>query len=495
MATSQLTIGAGVALTQIWDFPKLKGQENYHFWLKKMRSALNYCGLWDVVDSTDSFLTDPSNSRDVLQADGSITQTQHVATQEEALAYQAALKQWKNLNNQAAELIYSMCTEKPADSIEDEPIARNRWLSLEIDYMDSGFVLRFTKLQDLWTTTLTSSNGSIETYVANLRTKAKDLKRMGAQIDDWILVWILLNNLDGKFRDFVHRLLTTLDELPNFDKIVTTLHEEDRLLKRDNKDQAMAAAMKRYQKEQEDKKASKSNNSGSNTNNSNSNSTRGKGNNSSNNGASNKPNSPNYKGEGEPPECMKCEPLANGTRKKHWLFNCWTTHPEKKKHKNSKPKANVANKDRLDDFEDRGSTHISAMGHVILCDHGDVGDDEFWGHTFTHTTPKSGEEALSVEPDIAILERMSPVINTVESAETESTPERAAIPKMDCDASQVVEEYLASPPISPNFAIVDKLSKKVSEYFHAYSSSKDFLPTGPYDWMIDSGCTNHMYFD
>ena len=59
---------------------------------------------------------------------------------------------------------------------------------------------------------------------------------MGVKIDDWILISILLNNLDGKFRDFVHRLLTTLDNLSNFDKIVIILYEEDRLLKRDNKD-------------------------------------------------------------------------------------------------------------------------------------------------------------------------------------------------------------------------------------------------------------------
>lgn len=38
------------ALTQIWNFPKLKGQENYQPWSKKMRSALKYCGLWEVVD-------------------------------------------------------------------------------------------------------------------------------------------------------------------------------------------------------------------------------------------------------------------------------------------------------------------------------------------------------------------------------------------------------------------------------------------------------------
>ena len=65
--------------------------------------------------------------------------------------------------------------------------------------------------------------------MVNIRIKSKDLKRMGAPIADWILVTLLLNNLDSKFKDFVYRLITRLDELPDFDEIVTILYEEDRL--------------------------------------------------------------------------------------------------------------------------------------------------------------------------------------------------------------------------------------------------------------------------
>ena len=48
---------------------------------------------------------------------------------------------------------------------------------------------------------------------------------MGAGLDDWILVALLLNNLDSKFKDFVHRLVTQLDDVPDFDRIVTLLRE------------------------------------------------------------------------------------------------------------------------------------------------------------------------------------------------------------------------------------------------------------------------------
>lgn len=73
---------------------------------------------------------------------------------------------------------------------------------------------------------------------------------------------LLLNNLNTKYKDFVHRQLTTLDDVPDFDKILTLLHGEDRLLKRDNKEQAMAAALRKLHKEREEKKNSRGTNSG-----------------------------------------------------------------------------------------------------------------------------------------------------------------------------------------------------------------------------------------
>ena len=224
MAANQSFNMQAAALTQIWAFPKLKGQENYQPWAKKMRSALKYSGLWQIVES----------GRKLFPNDLSV---EPPPTEEQVTAYQKSITSWKDLNNQAAELIYSMCEEKPAEAIEDVDLAMSRWNKLEEDYTDSGFVSKFTKLEELWSTSLGNSGNSMETYIANIRTKSKDLKRMGAPIDEWILVTLLLNNLDSNFKDFVHRLVTQLDDLPDFDKIVTLLHEEDRLLKRDHKKQ------------------------------------------------------------------------------------------------------------------------------------------------------------------------------------------------------------------------------------------------------------------
>ncbi|CAF9916357.1 hypothetical protein IMSHALPRED_003053 [Imshaugia aleurites] len=245
--------------TEIWDFHKLRGRDNYHVWSEKMKSALKYSRLWDVVEQGHALLSDDSSGKQTVQEqqqDGTVTVRVIVPIPEQVLTYESSLKEWKKLNNQAAELIYTMCEDQPAESIEDVDGAMNRWTKLESDYMDSGFVLRFTKLQELWNTTLLSCNGSIQTYVANIRTKSEELKRMGAGIDEWILVSLLLNNLGIKYKDFVHRQLTQSIDPPDFDKVVTLLHEEDRL-KRDNKEQAMAAASRNFKKKKEEKKNSR----------------------------------------------------------------------------------------------------------------------------------------------------------------------------------------------------------------------------------------------
>ena len=96
-------------------------------------------------------------------------------------------------------------------------------------------------------------------YIANIRTKSKDLKRIRAIINSWILITLLLNNLNGKYKDFIYHLITQLNDMPNFNKIVTLLHKKERLLKRDIKEIAIIATIKRFQKEQKKKKKGNTN--------------------------------------------------------------------------------------------------------------------------------------------------------------------------------------------------------------------------------------------
>ena len=398
---------------------------------------------------------------------------------------------------------------------------------------------------------MTSSGNSMKTYVINIRAKSKNLNRMEARIDEWILVSLLLNNLDIKYKNFVHRTITSLNEVPDFDKIVTLLHEEERLLKRDTKEQAMAAAMKRFKQEEDEKKTSGRGNS-----NRGRGSTRGRGgrNNNTTQLISKNPNSTNYKGDGDPPECPKCHPNKDGSKRLHWPYDCWTLHEDRISDrfrdvfKKTKAKANaVKERERPDDFEDNHSTHISAMTHLVI-DQNTVadGEDEVWGFPFNATTSEFYDENIPKESIIETLDQSLPQLtekqerestlkipqeepviqlahtsNFVEHASTRLLPSSRALPDIECqkkeiivkassahftsqlqptsnfcdEASRGAEEKLASQPEVVDFEIIDQLSYETFSYFRAYSAALNSDPTTSRDWMIDSGCTNHMFFD
>ena len=344
---------------------------------------------------------------------------------------------------------------------------------------------------------------------------------MGAAIDNWILVALLLNNLDTKYKDFIHRLVTQLDDIPNFNKIVTLLHEEDRLLRKDVKEQAMAASLKRFHKEQEEKKNSRSGNDSGRGGKA---SGRGRGNNNNaNDRASKNPNSSNYKGDGDAPECSKCTPLANGNKKKHWPLDCWSLHPEKMPERlKSKSKANVATEnDRPNDFVDN-VPHMSAMAHLISCEEDTEGDDKYWGLEAASPTPKCGGGAALEVPIYCALDQE--ISSLQENTETESLTRL----HLAGDASQeitgspllslILEEEISTHISTHNFAsnatentetklltqlhLAGDASQEItgsplpspSLEIHAYAAGA-MPPTMTHDWMIDSGCTNHMYFN
>ena len=155
------------AITQVWNFPKLKGQENYYSWAKKTREALKYNALWDMVNEAQVLSSLVVN-----------------ATPEQLQVHETQVIAWKVMNAQVEGLIHSMCEEKSADKIEDLSIATERWMQLKMNYISSGFVNRFTKLEDPWHLRPSGSENSIETYIANVRFKAKELKEMGSPIEE-----------------------------------------------------------------------------------------------------------------------------------------------------------------------------------------------------------------------------------------------------------------------------------------------------------------------
>ena len=312
------------------------------------------------------------------------------------------------------ELIYTIYKEKLAESIKEEEQATQRWVKLESQYQDSGFTLRFTKYKQFIYTTIANSDNNVETYYTNIRSRARELKKINAVVDEQFIVVVLLNNVGKKFTQFVHRIVASQDEIPDFNKIVTMLYKEDRLLKTDTSNIAIATAMKRYKKELEDEKSSGKGNlalgRGGNT------SRGGRGGRGGNNGNNNdntsggnrylkNPNNVNYKGDGDLPECTKYTPNTNGKLKKYWLYDYQTLYKDRilEKYQNNKPKANKATK-RKDDFKDNNSTYFSAIATVnsgsitiaiiAIYERRIKEDDEYQGQSVMELTEKPNIQSL-----------------------------------------------------------------------------------------------------
>jgi len=59
---------------------------------------------------------------------------------------------------------------------------------------------------------------------------------MGVNFPEWLYVLILLYGLDGRYKEFVHRTITTLAKKTNldFEILAAQLQEEERLSKKEN---------------------------------------------------------------------------------------------------------------------------------------------------------------------------------------------------------------------------------------------------------------------
>ena len=70
---------------------------------------------------------------------------------------------------------------------------------------------------------------------------------------------LLLNNLNNKYKDFVYRMFTQLNEVLNFNKFITFLYKKDRFLKRNIKKIIMIAVIKKFNKKEKNKKKENNN--------------------------------------------------------------------------------------------------------------------------------------------------------------------------------------------------------------------------------------------
>ena len=163
--------------------------------------------------------------------------------------------------------------------------------------------------------------------------------------------------------------------------------------------------------------------------------------------------------------------------------------PEKYRNNNNsnfKSKANIANADRPNDFVNQNNTHISAMTYII-CDDETMKDDEYWNFPVHIMTPKSDNDVTHEKHGIQTLDQSLIQMN-IHHESCERTKNATATQlninlTKDNEVSQKIDYDL------------DSLSCSLSYEHSAYSININGQLTKTHDWMIDSGCTNYIFFN
>ena len=297
-----------------------------------------YEGLWELLNPP------PTPPAGVFQtnASGVITRIAAQGKEQEAQEYLDKYDTHKSATLKAHVIIQAKCDDKPANLIDNSLSGGEDWSKLMSEYSDTGFTARYQSLQKMTGTTLDSVNGSLETYVNAIRTASQELNHLNAGLPEWVLVSCLLNNLSGKYNDFVRNMIVSLGQkIPTFNDTVAALYEQDRF----SKNQEQTTALLSRNKNQP-RKGESSRNSGNHNNNS-----------------SNKIKSYN-----DLPECHQCKKQNDGKWKRHLPENCWTLHPEKR------PSAAKSNKGKSKDENDTSSREKDedygmVITHHIIPDH------------------------------------------------------------------------------------------------------------------------------
>jgi len=344
------------AFSLIFSFPKLKGSVNYRSWEKSMKGALEYEGLVDILEETYP----PDLTEEVDEA-GSVTRR---VTAAQTTANTTKQKDWKQINYKAR----SAYEDKPREHIDDISWAGSMWVMLKEQYQETGFNHRHTIFRQLVDLTIVNCNNSVDPYITTIRAKQKELKRMGVNFPEWLYVSILLYSLDGKYKEFVHRTITTLAKKtdPDFEILAAQLQEEERLSKKENNASsasALAAQLQKFKDKAREQSRSRDNKY-----------SRGGDNNRPRPKPNGKnPNDKDYIGEGDPPECKDC---SKGTKAKHhWRGVYWTLYPDQRPLKAAKRMANSAINATRDERDENNEHEAQFSLHTRLEHELDEEDD------------------------------------------------------------------------------------------------------------------------
>jgi len=187
-------------LNSIFNFSCLADASNYASWVINVKFVLMNKDLWAVVSGT-SF-------KPVVELDDVNTLN---------LKFSPEYNVWSRKNDRACATIALSCQDGLKRFIQNLS-AHQMWLKLKKLYEVQGFNVRY-----LTFTTLLSHHYDlskfIESYVDQLKTLSWCLQEMNSTFSDWVILTVLLNNLEFTFNAFImakHQFICVMTFTFNF---------------------------------------------------------------------------------------------------------------------------------------------------------------------------------------------------------------------------------------------------------------------------------------
>ena len=229
--------------TALWNFEKLKGNENYKPWSRSCKNALQTMGIWHAcVESGPPIEPGDTIIKDVEGKMTSMKKPDDVY-QKDLDTWRTKVPIWQAHDRIARGHIFNKLTETPQDIVEDLESSNEVWAMLQKRFSNQGYTKVYSLTEQMQLTTLSSCGGDIQKYTAKTQSLNKDLNAMDQGEPELKLTFKLLMNLEGKFKEYVSRTITQ-EVMPSFGKVATDLAELDRMAKHEASSMALRAQNK-----------------------------------------------------------------------------------------------------------------------------------------------------------------------------------------------------------------------------------------------------------
>lgn len=193
--------------SKLMAIPKLSGQANYEIWALRMKAVLIEKNLWDYML--------PSNSL----SPGDMTP-------ESAKLLQSGA-------NRALALMQLSLQDRPLLQIRHIVAPLDAWTALRELYSPRGFSSEFLLFKELFTTSLSSENGSMEAFLHKVKRLVDDLLAKGNELPTKLVISWVLNNLTSDYESFVANTIQTIrlnEASVSLENLFSSLLDESRRL-------------------------------------------------------------------------------------------------------------------------------------------------------------------------------------------------------------------------------------------------------------------------